>query len=233
MQIKGNIIAHRGVHNNKDIPENSMKAFKEALDLGYPIELDVQLTKDNVLVVFHDFNLVRMAHRKEYIQDMNYDELKKVKLLDTNETIPTLKEVLELVQGKVLLDIEIKNTNKIKEVCESVVAETKDYSNFILKSFHPKIVKYLRKHYSNLEVGLLIADHYQNKLYDRLLTSNFILKYVEPNFIAIHKKLLENQRFIKISEKLPTLVWTVKAKDEIDKDSNLIYICNNLPYEVK
>ena len=231
MQIKGNIIAHRGIHNNKETPENSMKAFKKALELEYPIELDVQLTKDNVLVVFHDFNLIRMANKKDYIQDMTYDELKNVKLLDTSETIPTLKEVLDLVQEKVLLDIEIKNTKKIKEVCESVVCETKDYHNFILKSFNPKIVKYLRKHYPNLEVGLLIADRYQNKLYDRLFTSNFILRYVQPNFIAINKKLLNNKRFKKISKRIPTLVWTVKEKDEIDDNSNFIYICNNLPYK--
>jgi len=231
MQIKGNLIAHRGVHNNKDVPENSMKAFRRALELEYPIELDVQLTKDNVVVVFHDFNLVRMANKTEYIQDMTYEELKKVQLLDTNETIPTLKEVLDLVQGKVLLDIEIKNTKKIKEVCERVVQETKDYHNFILKSFNPRIVKYLRKHYPNLEVGLLIADHYQNKVYDRLLTSNFILNYVHPDFIAIHKKLLENKRFIEIAKVIPTFIWTIKNKEEIDNHSNLIYICNNLPYE--
>ena len=101
------IIAHRGNHN-ETTPENSLKAFKTSLKENRPIELDVQLTKDNVLVVFHDYNLLRMTNKNLYLQDLTYEELKKLTLLNSHEKIPTFKEVLTLINGQVLLDIEIK-----------------------------------------------------------------------------------------------------------------------------
>lgn len=229
MKINGNIIAHRGVHDNKKIPENSLKAFEKAIELNYPIELDVQLTKDNVLVVFHDFNLTRMTNKTDYIQDMNLEEIKEITLLETKERIPTLREVLELVNESVLLDIEIKNTNRIKDTCKTLMNELSSYNNFIVKSFNPKIVRYIKNNYPNIEVGLLITNETKNKLYDKLLTSDFVLKYAKPDFIAISKHLLENKKFKLLMTKIPTLVWTIKNKKEIT-DSNLIYICNNLPF---
>lgn len=232
MKINGNIIAHRGVHDNKKIPENSLKAFERAIELNYPIELDVQLTKDNVLVVFHDFNLSRMTDETDYIQDMTLDEIKRVSLLDTKEKIPTFKEVLELVDEKVLLDIEIKNTNRIKETCDILVEELSHYNNFVVKSFNPKIVRYMKKNYPDVESGLLITDDTKNKIYDKLLTSDFIIKYAKPDFIAISKHLLKNKKFKKIITKIPTLVWTITEKSEIT-NQDLIYICNNLPFKDK
>lgn len=229
MKINGNIIAHRGVHDNKKTPENSLEAFQKAIEYNYPIELDVQLTKDNILVVFHDFTLTRMTKNTNYIQDTNYQDIKDLKLLNTNEKIPTLKEVLELVDNKFLIDIEIKNTNKIKETCDILINELKNYSNYIIKSFNPRIIKYLKTNYKELEVGLLITDKSNNFLYNKLLKSNFILKYCNPDFLAISKTLLDNKKFRKLSKSIPTLIWTIEDKKEII-DNNLIYICNNLPY---
>lgn len=229
MKINGNIIAHRGVYDNKLIPENSLKAFQKAIDLNYPIELDVQLTKDNILIVFHDETLKRMTKNKEYIKNINYTDLKNIKLLETTETIPRFKDVLKLINGKVLLDIEIKNTKKIKETCEILVKELKGYTNFIIKSFNPKIVKYLKKNYPNLEVGILITDKTNNRLYDIILTSKISLMYCKPDFIAICTNLLNKKKFQKLSRKIPTLIWTIEDKNEI-LDNELIYICNNLPF---
>lgn len=229
MKINGNIIAHRGVYNNKNIPENSLKAFQKAIDLNYPIELDVQLTKDNILVVFHDESLERMTNNKEYIRDINYTDLKKVHLLDTKETIPRFKDVLNLINEQVLLDIEVKNTKRIKKTCEILIEELKGYKNFIIKSFNPKIVRYLKKNYTNLEVGVLITNKSNNKFYDILLTSKISLMYCKPDFIAIATKLLNKKKFKKLSKKIPTLIWTIEDKNEI-LDNELIYICNNLPF---
>ena len=79
MKFDNVIIAHRGVHNNIDIPENSLLAFKEAIKNNLAIELDVQLTKDNVLVVFHDNNLERMTKVNKNICNLTYNELKNIK----------------------------------------------------------------------------------------------------------------------------------------------------------
>lgn len=229
MKISGNIIAHRGVHDNITIPENSLKAFQKALDFNYPIELDVQLTKDNVLVVFHDFDLARMTKNKEHIQKMNYEDLKNIYLLETKETIPTFKEVLRVINKKVLLDIEIKNTNRIKQTCDALIKELEKYDNFIIKSFNPRIVKYVKKHCPKWEVGLLITDDTHNKLYDKILTSKFVLKYCNPDFVALCKDLLTKKKFIKLAQTMPTFVWTIHHKEEMT-NHHFIYVCNNLPF---
>lgn len=232
MKISGNIIAHRGVYNNKDVPENSLQAFKNALAYHYPIELDVQLTKDNILVVFHDFDLARMTNKRGCLQDINYEDLKKVYLLETKEKIPTFKEALEVINMQVLLDIEIKNTKRIRKTCDVLIKELESYQNFIIKSFNPRIVKYMKKKCPKWEVGLLITDKTKNKLYDKLLTSKLAFWYCKPNFIAIDKSLLKKKKFVRLSKKRTTFVWTINHYEEIEQN-HLIYICNHLPFKIK
>ncbi|MBQ9019432.1 MAG: hypothetical protein IJ097_03905 [Bacilli bacterium] len=221
--IPNNKIAHRGMFDNKKIPENSIKAFKKALKYNYSIELDVQLTKDNILVVFHDENLKRMTNIDKLLKDTTYTELKKYNLLNTNENIPTLKEVLELVNNKVLLDIEIKDTKRITDTCSILKKELSNYNNYILKSFNPKIVKFLKETNPNIKVGYLITDKH------KYLSSKFIIKYSKADFLSINKKLLNNRKINKLKKEYPILVWTIQNVNEIN-DQNLIYICNNLPY---
>ena len=227
MDIKNNIIAHRGVFNNKDIPENSMKAFRAAISSSYAFELDVQLTKDNVLVVFHDFDLKRMTGISKKLCDCSYDELLQYHLLNTKEKIPTLKQVLELNKDKVMIDIEIKHTRKIKLICEKLVEELLPYHNFVLKSFNPKIVRYLKKHHPNLEVGYLIQRKYDKKVLQIMLPSLFMIQYSKADFLAIHKKLLKTPKFLKLSLKYPVMVWTINKQEEIP-DNHCIVICNNI-----
>ena len=227
MNIKDKIIAHRGVFNNEDIPENSIKAFKKAISLSYAFELDVQLTKDNILVVFHDFNLKRMTGISKELADCTYEELCHYSLLDTKEKIPTLKQVLELNQDKVMIDIEIKHTKRIKLICEKLVKELLPYHNFVLKSFNPRIVRYLKKHYPNLEVGYLIQRKYDKKVLQFMLPSLFMIHYSKADFLAIHKKLLRTPKFLKLSLKYPVMVWTINKQEEIP-DNHCIVICNNI-----
>ena len=222
MIIPNNKIAHRGMFDNIKTPENSLKAFKKALKYNYSIELDVQLTKDNILVVFHDSNLKRMTGLDKMIEETNYDEIKALKLLNTNESIPTLDEVLNLVNSKVLLDIEVKDTKKVKEITKLLKDKLNNYNNYVLKSFNPKIVRYLKKNI-NTEVGYLIdAKH-------KFLSTNIVIKYSKADFLSISKKLLRKKKFQKLKNKYQLLIWTIKDKDEI-KDENIIYICNELPY---
>ena len=143
MNVPNHVIAHRGVFDNKTIPENSLSAFRKAIETNYNIELDVQLTKDSILVVFHDETLSRMCHDDRVVQECTYQELQKLTLLDTKEKIPTLKEVLNLVQDKVLIDIEVKNTGRIEDTCDFLLEEVKPYHNYVIKSFSPKILSTL------------------------------------------------------------------------------------------
>ena len=222
MKIPNNKIAHRGMFDNIKIPENSMASFKKALKYNYSIELDVQLTKDNILVVFHDANLKRMTGLNKLVEDTYYEELKELKLLNTKEYIPTLDEVLDLVDNKVLLDIEVKGTKRIKEITNILKDKLSNYSNFVLKSFDPRIVRNLKKNI-DAEVGYLIDTKY------KFLYSNIMIKYSKADFLSISKKLLKTKKFQKLKNKYQLLIWTITNKDEI-KDENIIYICNKLPY---
>lgn len=222
MQIKNNKIAHRGIFDNEKYPENSMKAFEKALSLGFAIELDIQKTKDNILIVFHDENLKRMTNFDKEVANTTYEEIKNLRLLKTSEKIPTLSEVLNLIQNQVLLDIEIKEKKDIQEICNLLIRELKDYHNFILKSFNPRIVHYLKTHYKDLEVGYII-----NKKHVSFFSNKLMLHYTNPDFLAIHKDLLTRKKFQKLKEKYPLLVWTIKKKDKIN-NKDYILICNDL-----
>ena len=106
-------IAHRRLHDGVLIPENSLLAFEKAIEKNYSIEFDITISKDNQIVVFHDEDLYRLCGLKENIEEMNYSFLKELKLYETNEKIPLLKEVLDLVDGQITLMIEIKKHKNI------------------------------------------------------------------------------------------------------------------------
>ncbi len=229
-------IAHRGVWNNKNIPENSMLAFKTALKENYPIEFDIHLTKDNVLIVFHDDNLKRMTGKDINICDARYDEIKKLCLLKTKQKIPTLKEVLDLVDGKVLLDIEIK-TPKVtgeKELVNKLLEDLKDYEgDILLKSFNPVIMKKIkRKTKKKYPIGLLLDYQYDNKFVNFLFKTKLPIKYLRPNFLAINKKMINPMFYYKMHRKYSILLWTITSeiqKSRYQKEyKDLGYICNNL-----
>ena len=225
------IIAHRGVHDNESIPENSMKAFKLALDKKYNIEFDIHVTKDEKLVIFHDDNLKRMTGVDRFIEDLTLSELKELKLLNTDEEIPEFKDLLDLVSGKVLLDIEIKSTKKVKLVCKLVLEELKNYKGeILLKSFNPFIVKELKKK-SDYKVGLLITKKSPNKILNLFVNTGLIYLF-KFDFIAISKKMLNDKYYKKYSKKYPIYLWTLKGAEDVKKyvnkykDINLI--CNDL-----
>lgn len=229
MEINSKIIAHRGIFDNIKIPENSIKAFQKAIDKNIPIELDVQLTKDNVLVVFHDHTLDRMTSQKGILQEKTYEEISKYNLLDTNLKIPKFEEVLKLVKNKVLLDIEIKDTKRISKTCDVLLNLLDGYSNFIIKSFNPKIIRYIKKKNKNIEVGLLIPKKYEcNFLFNAVLKSKFMFWFAKPDFIAIHRSLVSLKKYQKLAKKYPIMIWTIKDQQDVDLDSDYIYICNNL-----
>ena len=223
------IIAHRGVFDNKSVPENSMLSFKNAIKYNYPIELDVQLTKDNKLVVFHDDNLLRMTGYDKLLQESNYFEISNLKLLNTNEKIPTFSDVLKLINNRVFLDIEVKNTKRINETCDLLMKELINYSNYSIKSFNPFIVRFIKKNYPSVRCGYLISSKYNKRILS-LCKSNFFIKYSMCDFLSLDKKLLKKDKFKNLSSKYPLQVWTIKKKEDVNYIDNVTYICNNLPF---
>ena len=122
------MIAHRGLfNNNSDAPENSLAAFRNALEHGFGMELDVQLTKDGKLVVFHDFDLKRMCGVHKKLTELTYAELEQYSLKNSTEKIPLFSDVLELVNGKVPLVVEIKVDFDYKATTEAAAAMLSEY----------------------------------------------------------------------------------------------------------
>lgn len=235
MELKNLKIAHRGIFDNKKIPENSLIAFHRAIIFHIPIELDIQLTKDNIVVVFHDSNLKRMCGIDKYIEDLTWEELKKIPLLNTEEYIPSLVEVLSLVQGQVFIDIELKKTDNYKLLCDLVLEMLNHYEgSVLLKSFQPSVVKYLKKN-TNFPVGLLMTDYPPSKFYSYLISSMLLVKYCRPDFLAVNKNIILKKRFQRFRIKKPLFVWTINSLQEFNTFVNYAdsFLCNHLPYEKK
>ena len=107
--LLGVLYAHRGLHDNgSDAPENSMRAFEKAVKAGYGIELDVQLSRDRIPVVFHDFTLERVCGVKGKVYDYTYEELQRFRLYQSEERIPRFEDFLKMVDGRVPLIMEYK-----------------------------------------------------------------------------------------------------------------------------
>lgn len=221
---KNLIIAHRGIHDNITTPENSISSFRKAIDKNLPIEFDIQLTKDNKLVIFHDDNLKRMTNKDKFIKECTYEEIKDLKLKNTDEKIPLLKDVLKLVDGKVLLDIELKMDVTDHSLEDGLIEILKDYNGeVILKSFDYRKVKYLKKH-TNYKIGLLIKRMSGFKDFIiRNINFNIIIK---PDFLACNKNMLDCKS-VKTFKK-DIYIWTIKNKDELKIYKSDYYISENI-----
>lgn len=165
--FKNRYFAHRGLYSRDgSVPENSIAAFSAAVEAGYGIELDIQLSKDNEVVVFHDDGLKRVCGKEGLVLDYDLSELKEMRLLDTDERIPTFKEVLEVVDGKVPLIVEFKGGKRNKILCEKAMSYLREYdkahggtgkgsSLFCVESFDARIVFWFRRNAPDLYRGQL------------------------------------------------------------------------------
>ncbi len=225
-------IAHRGLHD-KNIPENSLGAFAKAIEKGYAIELDVQLLSDGTVAVFHDNSLSRMTGNDGYIKFLNKNDLKVLKLKGTKEHIPTLEEVLKLVDGRTPLLIEIKNSStKVGVLEQKVIDLLKNYDGeFAVQSFNPFSLQYFKNHAPNILRGQLSGSFKGEKLawYKKFLLKRmaFNKSASNPNFISYEYSMLPN-RYVKKFKDIPLLAWTVGSKEEYLK---VVKHCDNIIFE--
>lgn len=229
--FKNRFIAHRGLHKNKIIPENSMLAFKAAIEKNYAIEFDINITKDNQIVVFHDDDLNRLCNKKENIEDVSYDFLKDLNLYESNEKIPLLKELLDEVAGKIPLIIEIKKHKNIGLLENILLEMLKEYKGeYFICSFEKDILLWLEKNKPKEIRGLIFGSlPIKFKKYEKIA---FLYKYFKSkaDFISLEDKLIDSSiyDFCK-KKKLDILVWTIKDKksfQNIDKKVSAVIFEN-------
>ena len=223
--------AHRGLYDNEHgIPENSMAAFRRAVDKGYGIELDVHLTADNQLVVFHDDTLTRMCGMNKKISSFLYSDLMQLRLLGTEEGIPLFKDVLELIDGKVPLIIELKvdgsNQNLLCPLVWQLLSRYK--GDYCIESFHPFVLQWFKRHEPQVVRGQLSCNFFKENPHCDIvlfLMSNLMTNFfTHPDYIAYKYLDLDNPAVI-YNRKLfhiMTVVWTIPGKPTYDRFKNKV-----------
>ncbi len=217
--------AHRGFHYKPRVPENSMAAFRLAVERGWGAELDVHILKDGKLAVFHDSELERCTGASGIIEELDSEQLKELRLEGTDEHVPMLEEVLELFEGKAPLIIELKtykgNHARLAKAAGELLDEYK--GDFCVESFDPRALAYLRGHRPNICRGQLsmgfTEDNCELSAPTRFLLRNLLLNVIaRPDFIAY-----EFESRDKFCLRLATRIlglrevsWTIRSREDMD-----------------
>ena len=215
--------AHRGLHDKLNtVPENSLAAFAAAVEAGYGIELDLNLTTDDQVVVFHDQSLMRICGVEKDVGDCSCAELRACVLSGTDERIPLFTEVLRLVDGRVPLVVELKATKRNKALCEKAAALLDDYAGpYCIESFHPGIVTWFRKNRPDVVRGQLAAGFKQYGAlpwWQALLLSSLITSInTRPHFVAFRHEDAHGKLKLWLYRLLGGRIvgWTVRDADDI------------------
>lgn len=218
--LSRNLIAHRGYHNNKKgIPENSVLAFKKAIDNKYLIELDVRLTKDQKLVVFHDDNLKRVCGVNKRVKDLTYRELLKYNLFNTTLKVPLFSDVIKLVNGRVPILIETKYHNRYGVLEKILINELSNYKGlYAIQSFYPMSLLWLKRNTKDIPIGLL-SSNFKNDLnrLKSIIGKTLILDlFFKTDFISYDVKGLPNNYLSYKRNKKKIVIWTIKNKKDYD-----------------
>lgn len=222
-ELRGWSYAHRGLHDTTR-PENSMSAFRAALEAGYGIELDVHLLRDGGLAVIHDGALKRTTGRDGNVEDLTTGQLQDYHLEGTGETIPTLQQVLALFDGKAPLIIELKPAgNNHGRLCRTVCDALADYQGqYCMESFDPRCVYWLKKHAPQIIRGQLVEDYLAAKnsslpwVLRFCLTGQLFNRMTRPDFVAYKfadRKRLGNWLVRKLWG-VQGVTWTLKNQEE-------------------
>lgn len=214
--------AHRGLHTKDGaVPENSSAAFEAAAKAGYGIELDVHITADGELIVFHDDDFKHICGVQKSVWECTYKELSEFRLLNTDEKIPLLSEVLNQTAGRSPLIVELKNGKNNKTLCEKTAALLDSYNGaYCIESFHPMIVRWFYKNRPQVVRGQLAAGRRQYKnvpFYQGVLLSALFTNILgRPHFVAYRHEDSHQNINLHIARMLGAklLGWTARDKDE-------------------
>lgn len=227
--FEGKVFAHRGMFGG-NIAENSIAAFEKAVENGYGIELDVRVSADGQAVVFHDSSLLRMFGENKAVSELTSEELSEY-------GIPTLKEALDVIDGKVPLIVELKGETRDVSICPIAAEILDEYAGeYCIESFNPHILKWYKDCRpeiirGQLSTGFMASGPRSLKHFAvENLVTNF---YTSPDFIAYNHKYTKKLS-VMICRKvygIPVIAWTVRTSNEWSKCADKFdsYICEGLP----
>ncbi len=231
-------IAHRGASGKGHSPENTISAFREAINIGVDcVECDVHSTKDGHIVVIHDNTVNRTTNKRGAVAEMTLDEIKQADAGSwfstsfTGERIPTLGELLELTKGKVVTVIEIKPNNITKRVIEEV-EKADAVADVILQSFHPEVVRSAFEINSQIPRALLVGGQLPVIRISSILDLVYQTAQVGASTLNLSYKTITSN-LIKESHKRGINVWAWTVDDESDMkeliDMGIDGITSNYP----
>jgi len=207
-------IAHRGLHS-QGIPENSLAACREAIRYGYTVELDVRRTRDDVLVVFHDENLLRMTGQDGILEECSFTDLQSLSLSGTDERIPALAGFLELAGGRIGLLIEVKPHGDPGRT-EALLARLLDgyLGPFAIASFDPFVLRWFRKNrptWIRVQITGRLKHHAVSRLRRFLVKNHIVLVISRPDALACEiTNLGPWTRLVAGFFRIPLLAWSVR-----------------------
>jgi len=198
-------IGHRGARAYA--PENTVTSFKKALEIGVDaVELDIRRTKDNELVVIHDADIKRTTDGEGLVSELTLKEIKSFSA-EKGEKIPTLLEVVDLLDRKVKIFIELKE-NGLEEQVLSILNKKNLEKNVVIVSFLEEALAKVRELDKNIETGLIYASH-KNPIKTALdLKANYLLALYRFTHTANVEKAHENG--------LKVVVWTINTQNEAE-----------------
>jgi glycerophosphoryl diester phosphodiesterase len=198
--------AHRGLHG-PGIPENSLTAFRAALELGAGIECDVRLSGDGEVMIFHDHDLRRLCASALTVEATSARVLAGQRLFDSEQHIPRLRDLLDLVAGKAPILVELKcRGGNAANLARAVSAELADYAGPVgVMSFEPKATRWFAKHRPQLRRGLVISE--RASAFDRWRGINMSA----PHFLAVDRVALVRPWPAKVREKHWLYSWTIRT----------------------
>lgn len=225
-------IIYRGLHDNIS-PENSISAIKKTIEKGYALELDLRMLTDGTIVVFHDERLGRMTKADGFLSNCSYDDIKGLTLEKSNEHIPTLNEVLKVIDGQVPVIFDIRNIDMIG-IEKNVWKILKGYKGeYAIQSVNPYTLEWFKCNAPAVRRGQLASFFKGEKGQELSWINKFRLKRLmlcakvsEPNFISYDADNLPN-RFVKKFSHLPILAWKVSDPETLDRvrtcSTNIVY----------
>lgn len=239
---RGVNFAHRGLHGN-GAAENSMTAFRRAVEEGFGIELDVRLSRDGELVVFHDDTLTRVAGVDKRVDELTLEELRECRLSGTEDTLPTFAEVLSAVEGRVPILIEIKEDPGKSAVTKKLISELSGYGGpYIVESFNPLSLMTFRRAVRGVPLGILSQhfcrrEQYKGKILFFAL-QNMLLNFLSvPDFVA-YDHTDSGMLSLRLARSLfgsVTVAWTTRTAEEgeaaVKQGFDLVIFENYIPSE--